>query len=115
MLKHYKNTVLFHGHTHVKFETQEQDEEAVYSKADGFHSVHVPSLGSPRDVVDGGLVNRPDEGQGFIVDVYSDCVVLNGMDFISEKPVPIGIYKLDTTLQTIEANTFTDSTGVITA
>ena len=113
MLNHYKNTILFHGHTHVKFVTQEQDDEAVYSKADGFHSVHVPSLGSPRDVVDGSLVNRPDEGQGYIVDVYSDCIVLNGMDLVNEKPVPLGVYKINTPLQTIPANTFADSTGTI--
>lgn len=113
LLKHYKNTILFHGHTHVKFECQEQDKKSTYSIADGFHSVHVPSLGSPRDVVDGGLVNRPDEAQGYIVDVYDDCIVLNGMDFINSEYVPLGVFKVDTTLQTIPAGTFTDSTGII--
>jgi hypothetical protein len=114
LLKHYKNTILFHGHTHTKFECQEQDKKSTYSNEDGFRSVHVPSSGTPRDVIDGALVTKYDESQGYLVDVYDDCIVLNGMDLINNKPVPLGTYKIDTTLQTIEANTFTDSTGTIT-
>lgn len=114
LLNHYKNTVLFHGHTHVKFECQEQDKASTYSAKDGFRSVHVPSLSTPRDVVNGELVNRTAESQGYIVDVYDDCIVLNGMDFINGEYVPLGIYKIDTPLQTIPAGTFTDDTGTIT-
>lgn len=33
LLKHYKNTVLFHGHSHLKFYLQEVDEKANYSDA----------------------------------------------------------------------------------
>lgn len=113
LLSHYKNTILFHGHTHFKFECQEQDKESTYSTKDGFRSVHVPSSSTPRDVVDGELVNRNDESQGYIVDVYDDCIVLNGMDFINNRYVAIGVFKIDTTLQTIDAGTFTDSTGTI--
>lgn len=113
LLSHYKNTILFHGHTHVKFECQEQDKESTYSTADGFNSIHVPSLGTPRDVVNGELVNRENESQGYIVDVYDDCVVLNGMNFINNECCPLGVFKIDTTLVTIEAGTFTDSTGII--
>jgi hypothetical protein len=40
------------------------------------------------------------ESQGYIVDVYDDCIVLNGMDFISNKPIPLGVYKIDTILPT---------------
>lgn len=39
--------------------------------------------------------------------------ILKGRDFVQGKYLPIATYKLDTTLQTIEANTFTDSTGII--
>lgn len=114
LLRHYKNTILFHGHTHTKFECQEVDDTANYSTKDGFRSVHVPSLSTPRDCIDGKLVNRSNQSQGYIVDVYDDCIVLNGMDLINNKPVPLGVYKIDTTLLTVEANTFTDSTGTIT-
>jgi len=114
LLSHYKNTILFHGHTHVKFECQEQDKESTYSIADGFNSIHVPSLSTPRDVIDGELINRNNESQGYIVDVYDDCIVLNGMDLIDNIPIALGTYKIDTPLQTIPAGTFTDDTGTIT-
>lgn len=53
------------------------------------------------------------ESEGYVVDVYKKHIVLRGRDFVSEKFLPIASYWLDTTLQTIEANTFTDSTGTI--
>jgi hypothetical protein len=36
------------------------------------------------------------DSQGYIVDVYDDCIVLNGVDMINQKPLPIGTYKIDT-------------------
>jgi len=98
LLSQYKNTIIFHGHSHTKFECQELDTTANYSTSDGFKSVHVPSSSSPRDVVNGELVVRYDESQGYLVDVYEDCIVLNGMDFINNKPVPLGTYKISTTV-----------------
>ena len=47
------------------------------------------------------------------MDVYENHIVLKGRDFVDEKFVPIAIYQLDTTLQTIEEGTYTDSTGII--
>jgi predicted phosphodiesterase len=113
LLNHYKNTVLFHGHSHTKFECQELDENANYSTIDGFKSVHIPSLGRPRNVINGALSNADSESQGYIVDAYDGCIVLNGINLIDNEYIPLGTFKIDTTLQTIEANTFTDSTGVI--
>lgn len=74
------------------------------------------SLGKPRDV-DPTTGETPGDNyasQGYIVDVYDDCIVLNGMDLINNEYVPLGIFKIDTTLQTVEAGTYTDSTGTIT-
>ncbi len=113
LLKHYKNTILFHGHSHLKFECQELDEDANFTEKNGFRSVHTPSLATPRDIVDGAMQERTSQGYGYMVDVYDDCIVLNGMDLVNNAPVPLGTYKIDTTLQAIEANTFTDSTGTI--
>lgn len=96
LLRDHPRTVLFHGHTHVKFECQEQDKTSTYSNADGFHSIHVPSSSKPRDVVNGALVERYEEGYGYIVDVYADCIVLNGWDFVNNQYVPLGVYKIDT-------------------
>ena len=117
LLGNYPNVILFHGHSHMKFECQELDKKANYTDDNGFKSVHVPSLSRPRNLdMDSTVKPTPyadSESQGYIVDVYDDCIVLNGLDFASEKPVPLGVYKLDTALQAIEADTFTDSMGII--
>ncbi len=114
LLKHYKNAILFHGHSHFRFEEQALDDTANYNESTGFRSVHIPSLGRPAYVVDGTRGGDDSLSFGYLMDVYVDCIVLNGMDFINNECVPLGTFKIDTTLQYIEANTFTDSTGTIT-
>jgi len=114
LLRHYKNTVWFHGHSHTKFELQAIDKHTVYSESCGYRSVHIPSLARPKDIENG--VGKTDEGgsQGYVVDVYDDCIVLRGRDFANEHFLPQAIYKIDTVLTEIEANAFSDSTGMIT-
>lgn len=122
LLRHYKNTILFHGHSHTRFELQELDPKANYSNADGYRSVHIPSLAVPRDKDPDGdpkpLEDLFAESEGYIVDVYDGFIVLNGRDFVDSDAdgheLAIATYKIDTALQTVEANTFTDSTGTIT-
>ena len=97
LLRQFPNAVLFHGHTHIKFEEQAKDKSLNYTHKNGFHSVHIPSLGRPRDIIDNALVYAPADSQGYLVDVYDDCIVLNGMDLINNKPVPLGTLKIDTT------------------
>lgn len=112
LMRQYTNTILFHGHSHTKFESQEYDKEANYTDRNGFKSVHIPSLGDPRtltgangswkaDNQDGDGV---DGGQFYIMDVYDDCIVLNGMYVYKENkdsttlkvaPIPLGTYKID--------------------
>lgn len=115
LLKQYNNVILFHGHSHIKFECQELDKNATYTEKNGFKSVHIPSLGRPRNIDESAETTpyEDSESQGYVVDVYDDCIVLNGMDFINNQPVPLGVFKIDTTLQAIEAGTFIDSTGTI--
>lgn len=76
---------------------------ANYATVKGYKSVHVPSLGMPRDI-------DPDEADGkctpedfassqcYRVDVYVDCIVLNGLSFsgTNATPVPLGTYKIPT-------------------
>lgn len=117
LLKHYKNTILFHGHSHSRFDLQEEDKKANYSDENGYRSVHIPSLAVPRDLVNGTRTDVYAESEGYIVDVYDDYIVLNGRDFIDNDAdghiLPIATYKIDTKLVNIEANTFTDSTRTI--
>lgn len=109
-----KNAVLFHGHSHMKFESQEMDECANYTEKNGFKSVHVPSCGSPRTLLDSDgnwTTNKGADGyaepdsQGYIVDVYDDCIVLNGWDFVGNAPVVLGCYKIDCPSGVIESAT----------
>lgn len=115
LMKHYKNVIFFHGHSHLKFDLQTKDNLANYDNKYGIHSIHIPSLAAPRTGnIDGtGREELYAESEGYVVDVYANHIVLRGRDFVSEKFLPIAQYCLDTALQTIEANTFTDSTGTI--
>lgn len=116
LLKHYRNAIFFHGHSHLKFNLQTKDNLANYDNKYGMHSIHIPSLAAPRDgCVDGtGRTELYAESEGYVVDVYANHIVLRGRDFVAEKFLPIATYCLDTTIQDIEANTYTDSSGVIT-
>ena len=98
LMKKYPNAILFHGHTHMMFEAQELDDQANYSEENGFKSVHVPSSGAPRRLVsdDGTWQAADSESQGYIVDVYNNYIVLNGMDLVNEQYVPLGVYKITT-------------------
>lgn len=98
VMRQYPNAILFHGHSHMKFECQEYDEHATYTERNGFKSVHVPSVGKPRDIdLETGETPEDNNGsQGYIVDIYDDCIVLNGWDFVGNKPVPSGTYKINT-------------------
>lgn len=119
LLQHYKNIVFFHGHSHTRFDLQEIDPKANYSDANGYRSVHIPSLGLPRDVTADGtkLEKIYAESEGYIVDVYDGYIVLNGRDFVDNDAdghwLGIATYKIDTALVEIAAGTFSDPTGII--
>lgn len=113
LLRHYKNTVLFHGHSHTKFDLQNVDDKANYSDALSYRSVHIPSLAVPRDIVNSALSNIYADSEGYVVDVFENGIHLRGRDFVKGEFLPIASYWLDTTLQTVEAGTYTDSTGTI--
>lgn len=113
LMEHYTNVVWFHGHTHSKFVCQVDCAYANYDRMFGCHSVHIPSLQSTK-YYNGDWVTEDGNSEGYVVDVYENYIVLRGRNFATDKFLPIATYCIDTTLQTIEANTFTDSTGTIT-
>ena len=98
LMRQYPNAVLFHGHSHMKFQNQVYDVNANYTERNGFKSVHVPSLAIPRDINFDTMHSADDKtaSQGYIVDVYDDCIMLTGMDFVGDVPVPLGVYKIET-------------------
>lgn len=121
LLSHYKNAIYFHGHSHGRLQNQEYTQRlnpplpSNYDFTCGVHSVHIPSASVPRDISSGTRVEMPGESQGYVMDVYKNHIVLKGIDFVKSEFIPIAQYCLDTTLQTIAEDTFTDSTGTITA
>lgn len=117
LMKHYKNVTWFHGHSHMRYALQKYGQlYAIYSDSDGYRSVHVPSLTALREDVDGDETydNVHHGSEGYVVDVYENGIHLRGRDFVNGEFLPIASYWLDTTLQTIPADTYTDSTGTIT-
>ena len=116
LLQHYHNIIWFHGHSHTMFHGQEFGAMANYDNVFGCHSVHVPSIAVPRTDADGDMEFQTEyqESEGYVVDVYENGIHLRGRDFVKGQFLPIASYWLDTTLQTIPAGTYTDSTGTIT-
>ena len=119
LLRHYKNVTWFHGHTHAMLEMQDYLQglnpplPANYDFTDGVHSIHIPSSSVSRDISSGNRVDKVETSQGYLMDVYENHIVLKGRNFVKGEFIPIAHYCLNTTLQTIEAGTFTDSTGII--
>ena len=116
LLSHYHNVIWFHGHSHTKFHGQEFSSMANYDNVLGCHSVHIPSCAIPRTDADGDYNFQIEykDSEGYVVDVYENGIHLRGRDFVKGEFLPIASYWLDTTLQTVEAGTYTDSTGTIT-
>lgn len=114
LLSHYTNVIHFHGHSHFQFASQEYDPIANYDNALG-HSVHIPSLSSPRVVAPDGssFWGAPEDAEGYVVDVYENGIVLRGIDIINEKLIPVAQYYLDTTVTEVAADSFTDTTEAI--
>jgi hypothetical protein len=118
LLRHYKNVVHFHGHSHLRFRLQQYSAIANIDHIFGGWSVHIPSISVPRDftgsVIDPTRTELYAESEGYVVDVYENGIHLRGRDFVKGEFLPIASYWLDTTLQTIPAGTYKDSTGTIT-
>ena len=106
LMKHYKNAIWFHGHTHLSVATGLDAEGYKTDNADytpisidlGYKSVHVPSLQGVRyyNPSTNSLVNSykyyhtngntyetqgGTHAEGYIVDVYNNKIVVRGIDF----------------------------------
>ena len=113
LLSHYSNVIYFHGHSHEEFAIQEMNAMNNYDKLFSIHSVHIPALGYPKKVSGTSLTNNFAGSEGYIVDVYENAIILRGQDFVNDKFLPIATYLLDTTLQNVEADSYSDPTGTI--
>lgn len=113
LMRHYKNCIWFHGHSHTTFNCQEDNPMANYDNYYGIHSVHIPSLSVAKEYVGSAYEKLYAYSEGYVVDVYENGIHLRGRDFVKGEFLPIASYWLDTPLQTVEANAYKDSTGTI--
>lgn len=95
IMKNNKNIILFTGHSHFKWNVQTVCKTInICNTVDGNETgyfVHLPSVALPRDK-DGNKITE--DAEGGIVDVYEDCIVIRGKNFIQNKMLPIAYYKL---------------------
>ena len=109
LLSQYKNTIFFHGHSHLKFRLQSGCDYANYDESTGYRSVHIPSISRPRheDGADEGTSPDYDDAgsEGYVVDVYENGIHLRGRDFVEGEFLPIASYWIDTTLVDVGADT----------
>lgn len=90
------NTIVFHGHSHISPNMQEEIKHSNYSEQLGFRSVHVPSISYERKVEAKTTLSVDyNVGYGYLVDVYTDFIILNGFNVVNNKVVGIATYKID--------------------
>lgn len=114
LLKHYKNVIYFHGHSHCMLQMQNHLQSktpplpANYDFTNGTHSVHIPSVAISRNITTDARVDVVATSQGYLMEVYENHIVLKGRDFVADEFIPIAMYCLDTTLHTVESKTASD-------
>lgn len=91
MLSTYPNVYWFSGHSHWKYYLQKFQKNANVGRygSNGAWTIHVPSCSLPIDSdysstsgeSGNNRVRKPLESQGAVVDVYSDGIVVRGIDF----------------------------------
>ena len=113
----YVNTIWFSGHSHWKWSLQKFDDDAnIYRNQGAGWTVHIPSCAKPSDS-DGNpgssyaRQEKKDQSEGAVINVYENHIDVLGVDFISGKYIPIGTYRLDTTIEEV-AETPLDETSL---
>lgn len=94
------NVIYFSGHSHWEFAMQKYNSKlniADYGLG-GATSVHVSSVSSPRFATDkskGYDSTTMEKSEGYYVEVYSDKIVLNGIDFLKGQFLAYATYEID--------------------
>ena len=109
LITNYKNVIYFSGHTHLAFYHQEYGEYAnIKSASDLCHRVHIPSCAKPRissDGTEGSAQVYAEGSEGYLMDVYEKGIVLKGINFETNKFLPIANYYLDTPIEASKEET----------
>ncbi|MBP3550276.1 MAG: metallophosphoesterase [Alistipes sp.] len=105
----YVNSIWFSGHSHWEWQLQKyQDRANIYRGYAGTQPtsgwcVHVPSCGVPITSDGTTRVDNTPGSEGAVVEVYENHIDILGIDFASNKYLPIATYRLNTAIQEIAA------------
>lgn len=100
LMAHYKNVIVFCGHSHIKYYLQEENVNCNYYryKGDGARFVHLSSLTAPRDITDKTISSYIyAQSEGTVIDVYPNHIILRSRNFLDGKFIGVAQYILDTT------------------
>lgn len=100
LMAHYKNVIVFTGHSHIKYYLQEENVNCNYYryKGDGARFIHISSLTAPRDITDQKISSYIyAQSEGTVMDVYPNHIILRSRNFLDEKFIGVAQYILDTT------------------
>ncbi len=94
LLNNNKNAIVFTGHTHYRFNVQNDYPNInIYNNNGNMaYTIHIPSLAYPRDT-DGNELTEFSEG--YVVEVYEKGVILKGIDFVENKFLDYAQYNLN--------------------
>lgn len=120
LIQKYHNVIVFHGHSHMKFENQSYYDPTVdfnemqqsykysnYTTINGFKSIHIPSLSSPRDINFDSNKSENDynSSECYIIEVYADCIYLRGMSLSVPRNDPSSTVGTPSSYGTFKINT----------
>lgn len=98
LITNYKNIIYFSGHTHLAFNLQKYGKNANIKKASEIcNRVHIPSCAKPRTSSsgsEGSYSNYFAGSEGLLMEVYEKGIVLKGINFETNKFLPIASYLL---------------------
>lgn len=104
LMETYKECVIITGHTHLELSAQYN-----YSDNSGTSAVmmHNSAIGGVRRLVNGTIDRSPVEGlsEGYLVEVYEDCIIFNGMNTCSDHIMPLCSYIIPFDTEAIEKPT----------
>ena len=86
MVKQYSNLIYCNGHSHIRFNIQDQDAHANYYHNDGeCYYIHIPSTSRPRYLSGDTVADYNEGSEGYLVEVYVNKVVFKPIDFIASE------------------------------
>lgn len=102
LMAKYPNVIWFSGHSHWKFYLQYLNKDLNIFDGNGEYCtmVHVPSVTTPRDYINGKRIDSSVYSEGYVVDVYDNVTVLRGYDFVDGKFYAFANYVVDTSIDT---------------